>query len=69
MKTFRKTKNCSFIFTVWQALRRCLPLADGKEKVLELEARSTILTVNNTPPASRKTSAPRGVTCVWATEK
>lgn len=29
----------------------------------------SIIRGNNTPPASRQISAPRGVTCLWGTEK
>lgn len=29
----------------------------------------TILSLNNTPPATRKISALRGVTCLWGSEK
>ena len=37
-------------------------IAKGKKEI-DLVKQNTILASNNTPPASRKISAPRGVTC------
>ena len=43
-------------------------LAYHTQKQLDLTSQSTIIDVNNTPPASRQTSAPRGVTRFWGLE-
>ena len=37
--------------------------------LLDLVPQITIIGANNTPPASRKNSAPRGVTRFWRAEK
>jgi hypothetical protein len=37
-------------------------------KELELETKSAIICNNNTPPASRQISAPRGVSRFWVSE-
>lgn len=57
-----------FLVTGQVLLGRLFAIAGGK-KVVELVKQNTILVSNNTPPASRKISAPRGVTCFWGAEK
>lgn len=64
-----KTMSYIALLAVGQALSRHLSAAAGGKKVVELVKQNTILASNNTPPASRKISAPRGVTCFWGTEK
>ncbi|WP_341326196.1 hypothetical protein [Methylotuvimicrobium sp. KM2] len=44
-------------------------LAFNKLKQLDFVLQTTKITINNTPPASRKISAPRGVTRFWRPEK
>jgi hypothetical protein len=39
------------------------------KKQLDLTLQNTIMRFNNTPPASRQISAPRGVTRFWGREK
>ncbi|SFJ74923.1 hypothetical protein SAMN04488079_10157 [Methylophaga sulfidovorans] len=39
------------------------------QKLLDIKPQRTIITPNNTPPASRQLSAPRGVTRFWGGEK
>ncbi|MBB5189076.1 hypothetical protein HNQ57_003376 [Zhongshania antarctica] len=38
-------------------------------KVVDINCLRSKITRNNTPPATRKISALRGVTCFWGTEK
>jgi hypothetical protein len=64
-----KTIDYGLCLVAGQALfGRLSAIADSK-KMVELVKQNTILASNNTPPASRKISAPRGVTCFWGTEK
>jgi hypothetical protein len=44
----------------------CTPAA---QKLLDIKPQRTIISTNNTPPASRQLSAPRGVTRFWGFEK
>lgn len=39
------------------------------QKPLDIKPQRTIISPNNTPPASRQLSAPRGVTRFWGFEK
>lgn len=48
---------------------RLLPLSLSAEKGIATVAFVAILDSNNTPPATRKISALRGVTCFWGSEK
>ena len=43
-------------------------LVSEVQKIIEFAHKKLIITINNTPPASRKISAPRGVTHFWGIE-
>ena len=47
----------------------CLARSFSTEKGVATPTLVAILGLNNTPPATRKISALRGVTCLWGSEK
>lgn len=69
-----KAHNCNFedvmarlnnyIYSFFINGLYCFLVAGFKNKISV-----SIIRGNNTPPASRQISAPRGVTCLWGTEK
>ena len=52
-----------------QEVLSCLAAIPEGKKAVDLVKPNTIIASNNTPPASRKISAPRGVTFFRATQK